>query len=374
MSNTILSDLFVALNILVLERIDIGLFRVTSKPPNWLRRFCSQNLTFGSNMLIPQQEFAFLANFLFDAEEFWYSNSVGKLSSGLWSEKNLNGYEEQLEAYAICLNDSKILLIELAADKFQYKQHLIQIGREQQLNYQQLLKDNQKKEVLINCIIHDIAGQLSAINCCLSLLEFENLSAKGKENLEIARKQSIKQEMLIRNIFDAFSAEVRSLENFIVDIHAAPDILVSVQETMELFKSTFAISNQQLQLAADIDITADWKVVGEQSRLDRIVTNLVENAYRHSPQNSTATIGLQAEAEYVLFTLDDQGEGVPPEMVDNLFQKFSQGQNNSGRGGIGLYFCRITIERWGGTIGYLPRQEGGSRFWFRLPRPRGIGV
>lgn len=369
MSNTILSDLFVALNILVLERVDVGVFRINSKVTDWLRRFCSQELTFGMNMLIPQEEFAFLENFLFDAEEFWHNHGIGKLSSGIWSEKNLNGYEEQLEASALYINGSKILLIELAEDRFQDQQHLIQTGREQQLNYQQLLKLNQKQEVLVNCIIHDIAGQLNAINCCLALLEFENLTSKGKEHLEIARKQSIKQEMLIRNILEAFSAEVRSLENFIVDIDAAPDILASIHDTIELFKATFALTNQQLQLAADIDITAGWKVVGEKSRLDRVITNLVENAYRHSPQDSTVTIGLQAEKEYVLFTIDDQGEGVQPEMVDNLFQKFSQGKNNAGRGGIGLYFCRMTIERWGGSIGYLPRQEGGSRFWFRLPRP-----
>ncbi|MBD2596940.1 HAMP domain-containing histidine kinase [Nostoc spongiaeforme FACHB-130] len=369
MTTTILSDLFLGLNILVLERIEVGLFRVTAQPPSWLQRFCSQTLRFGMNMLIPQEEFAFLENFLFDAEDFWSENRTGKLSSGLWSQKNLNGYEEQLEAYALCVNDSKVLLIELAEDKFKYKQHLIQAGREQQLNYQQLLKDNQRKEVLVNCIIHDIAGQLNAINCCLALLEFENLTDKGKENLEIARKQSIKQEMLIRNILDAFSYEVRSLENFIIDIDTAPDILRAVEETIELFKATFALTNQQLQLAANVDRTADWKVVGEQSRLDRIITNLVENAYRHSSEDSTVTINLQAEAEYILFTIDDEGEGVPAEMSNNLFQKFSQGQNRAGRGGIGLYFCRMTIERWGGNIGYLPRPEGGSRFWFRLPRP-----
>ncbi|MBD2494185.1 sensor histidine kinase KdpD [Nostoc sp. FACHB-280] len=369
MTTTILSDLFLGLNILVLERIQIGLFRVTAQPPSWLQRFCSQNLRFGMDMLIPQEEFAFLENFLFDAEDFWSENRLGKLNSGLWSQKNLNGYEEQLEAYALCVNESKVLLIELAEDKFKYKQHLIQAGREQQLNYQRLLKDNQRKEVLVNCIIHDIAGQLNAINCCLALLEFENLTDKGKENLEIARKQSIKQEMLIRNILDAFSDEVRSLESCIIDIDTAPDILLAVEETIELFQASFALTNQKLQLAPNVDRTADWKVVGEQSRLDRVITNLVENAYRHSPEDSTVTINLQAETEYILFTIDDEGEGVPPEMSNNLFQKFSQGQNRAGRGGIGLYFCRMTIERWSGNIGYLPRPEGGSRFWFRLPRP-----
>jgi hypothetical protein len=48
--------------------------------------------------------------------------------------------------------------------------------------------------------------------------------------------------------------------------------------------------------------------------------------------------------------------------------KFSQGKDKSGKAGLGLYFCKITLERWGGSIGYLPRPEGGSRFWFRLPR------
>ncbi|MBD2439949.1 sensor histidine kinase KdpD [Nostoc sp. FACHB-110] len=370
MNRYLLEDLIESLNILVLERIDIGLFQITGKVPDWLRRFCSQKCMSGMNMLIPQEEFAFLENFLFDAEEFWQSKSKSKLESGLWIEKDLTGQEQQLQAYALCINDSKILLIELAKDKFKDKHSLIQTGREQQLNYQQLLKLNQRKEVLVNCIIHDIAGQLSAINCCLALLEFENLTDKGRENLELARKQSIKQEMLIRNVLDSFSLEVRSLETFTVNIDTAPDILVAVQETIELFQSTFVLSNQQLELATDIDMTANWKVVGEQSRLDRVITNLVENAYRHSPEDSRVTINLQPETESILLTIDDEGEGVPPTMVENLFQKFSQAQNHSGRAGIGLYFCRITIERWGGTIGYLARPEGGSRFWFRLPRPR----
>ncbi|QSJ20732.1 ATP-binding protein [Nostoc sp. UHCC 0702] len=78
---------------------------------------------------------------------------------------------------------------------------------------------------------------------------------------------------------------------------------------------------------------------------------------------------LQLDREYVLLVVDDQGSGVPPKMVNTLFQKFFQGKDKSGRVGLGLYFCRITVERWGGKIGYFPRQTGGSKFWFRLPRP-----
>jgi signal transduction histidine kinase len=95
----------------------------------------------------------------------------------------------------------------------------------------------------------------------------------------------------------------------------------------------------------------------------------VENALRHSPRGSTVTIGVQEERGGVLTTVDDEGPGVPEELAANLFQKFEQGHYNPGKSGLGLHFCRITIERWGGTIGYSPRAGQGARFWFRLPRP-----
>jgi signal transduction histidine kinase len=369
MSDSITADLFATLNILILERLNIGSFRITGTVPNWLRGFCRRTVTSGMEVLIPQEEFPFVENFLIDAEEFWARNEEKPLKSGLWTDFDFSGQEYHFEASAVCLNEKKILLIEWLQDDYIEKQDIIQKARESNLNYQQVFKENQKKEVLIHCIIHDIAGQLSGINCCLALLEFENLTAKGKERLEIGRKQSIKQEMLIREILDAFSAEVQSLEDFTDDVDKAPDILCSVQEVIQLLSATFAVNKMQLQLAEDIDMSADWKVVGEKSRLDRVISNLAENAFRHSPPESTVTIGLRQEGEYIIVTVDDNGGGVAPEVADTLFQKFSQGKAKSGRAGLGLYFCRITIERWGGNIGYLPRPEGGSRFWFRLPKP-----
>jgi hypothetical protein len=112
----------------------------------------------------------------------------------------------------------------------------------------------------------------------------------------------------------------------------------------------------------------DWKVVGENSRLERVLFNLVENAFRHSPLGSTVTVDVNQDGKFILFTVDDEGPGVPEDISKNLFQKFAQGREKSGKAGLGLYFCRITVERWGGSIGYSTRPKGGSCFWFRLPR------
>jgi signal transduction histidine kinase len=81
------------------------------------------------------------------------------------------------------------------------------------------------------------------------------------------------------------------------------------------------------------------------------------------------TVNIAADEADVLVTVDDEGPGVSPELVDAIFEKFAQARAQPGKAGLGLYFCRITIQGWGGTIGYSHRATGGARFWFRLPRP-----
>lgn len=368
MTNSITADIFAALNILVLERLDIGLFKVTGAVPNWLARFCECKINTGKKVFIPQQEFPFLENFLIDAEDFWLTDRDQPLKSGFWIQQDLLGTESYLEASAIIIEQRKILLIELLEESYREKQSFIQKARENQLQYQNFIKENQKKEILIHCLIHDIAGQLSGINCCLALLELENLTPKGRQRLEAGRKQSIKQEMLLREILNAFSSEVNSQEQFYTDPVNAPDILTAVQEVIELLAPTFALNKIKIELAANIESNTNWKVVGDKSRLERVISNLLENAFRYSFPDSTVTINLQQEKQYILMTIDDSGSGVPLEITQTLFKKFSQGKGKSGKSGLGLYFCRITIERWGGEIGYSPRSEGGSRFWFRLPK------
>ncbi|MCX7593097.1 MAG: HAMP domain-containing histidine kinase [Fischerella sp.] len=369
MSDSITADIFAALDILVLERLNPGRFKVTGTPPDWLQQFCHNPVEPGMEILIPQEEFHFLENFLIDAEELWDVNDKKQLKSGIWYKLDLSGKEYQFEATAIRIYTNKLLLIKLLNEEFEEKRNIIQKARENQLNYQYIVKENQKKDILIHCIIHDIAGQLSGINCCFSLLEFENLTPTGREYLEIGKKQTIRQEMLIREILHAFSSEVNSLESFTSNADKAPNALTSAQEVIQLLSPTFALNKIQLKLASNIDLSADWRVVGDKSRLDRIIANLIENAFRYSPPESTVEVCLEQDGAYILVAVDDEGVGVAPEQANNLFEKFSQG-GKSGRVGLGLYFCRITVERWGGKIGYSNRPQRGSRFWFRLPKPK----
>ncbi len=244
-----------------------------------------------------------------------------------------------------------------------------QKSNELSLSYQRLVKEIQKKEILLHCIVHDLAGPLMGIRGGFELLASENISEKGRQFLEIGLRQASRQDALIREILQAFSAEVESLESFNSDPDRAPDAARSSREVIEALSPAFALNQVELQFDPKVDLTKDWKVVGEKSRLERVISNLIENALRHSPANSTVTVGCYDEGNKVLVAIDDEGPGIPPEVATALFQKFAQGKKGKGKIGLGLYFCRITVEQWGGEIGHSPREKGGTRFWFRLPRP-----
>lgn len=260
----------------------------------------------------------------------------------------------------------------LDASRQEQQQRLMQQkGNELSLSYQRLLKEIQKKEILLHCIVHDLAGPLLGIKGGYELLANENISPQGRKFLEIGLRQADKQEKLIKEILHAFAAEVETLDSFTIDPAHAPDAAQAIRDVVEALQPAFTLHHVKLQLAPDMDFTRNWKVVGEKSRLERIISNLTENALRHSPPDTTVTVGCYAdEHDHILIAIDDEGPGIPPEVAPTLFQKFSQGKKGKGKVGLGLYFCRITVEHWGGLIGHAPRAEKGSRFWFRLPRPK----
>lgn len=258
------------------------------------------------------------------------------------------------------------LLLDATLEELQQRL-MQQKGNEASLNYQRLAKEIQKKEILLHCIVHDLAGPLMGIKGGYELLASEPISEQGRKFLEIGLRQADKQETLIREILSAFSAEVESFNEFSLDADKAPDAGRAVREVSEALSPAFA--HGQVKLRLDLDLSKDWKVVGEKSRLERVISNLIENALRYSPANSTVTIGCHDETDRVLVTIDDEGAGIPPEVAPTLFQKFAQGKKGRGKIGLGLYFCRITVEHWKGDIGHSPRETGGTRFWFRLPRP-----
>jgi signal transduction histidine kinase len=138
------------------------------------------------------------------------------------------------------------------------------------------------------------------------------------------------------------------------------------KKVLTMLEPVFNLRGLKSELRAPEDAT-EVRVVAEASRLERVFYNLIQNAIRYSPRNGEISVSIAKEADgSVRLTVEDQGPGVPPEVAPQLFQKFVRHGNTQGKAGLGLFFCRITVEQWSGAIGCEPRAGGGTVFWFRL--------
>jgi signal transduction histidine kinase/HPt (histidine-containing phosphotransfer) domain-containing protein len=313
----------------------------------------------------------FLENFLFDAETFWDSETQGRIESGMWTERTTGGREISLDATALWLDGKRILLVRNPQAKYAADARVLQTARDSLLEHERLLREIQKKEILLHCIVHDLSQPLTAMRGCFSVLKMQPLGDKLKTLVEIGSRQSHTQEMMIRGILEAFSSELAAQEKFDQAVKDAPDVANVAEAIAKDYSPAFAEHGAAIQLDPKIDRETKWEVVGDETRLRRIFTNLVENALRYSPKGTTVTLGADDEGEFIRAFVDDEGPGLPEtDGPTRMFTLFGKGKTGGGKAGLGLYFCKITVERWGGTIGCEPRSTKGTRFWFRLPRAR----
>jgi signal transduction histidine kinase len=102
-----------------------------------------------------------------------------------------------------------------------------------------------------------------------------------------------------------------------------------------------------------------------------ILTNLVSNAVKYSPDGGRVRIGGHAEDRTAIVYVSDQGVGIPPEEQARIFDRFYRTDNRLRRNtqgtGLGLYLTRALVEAHGGTIRVESKVGRGSRFLFTLP-------
>ena len=367
-SNSIFESFLTSQGYALFESLGQGEFSPIGDYPAWCRDTFELHSRNATRVRLDEKS-PFLENFLVDAEDFWSSQAEGSVSSGNWMERDKSGREVPLEAFALSLEKKRILILRNLAAHFAEQQQWFQTARDSLLAHEQLLSEIQKKEILLHCIVHDLSQPLTAISGCFNLLRLEHLPPPVEKYVEAGQRESQRQELMIRSILSAFSGDLIAQRSADKSGAPPPDLAVCVQQAIEEFSSAFKDKGVNLRFAPPSNALSDWHVVGDAPRLDRIFGNLLENTLRHSPSNSTVTIGLEDQGESVLAFVDDLGPGLPPDLpTTQLFALFSKGKGHSGKAGLGLYFCKITVERWGGTIGAETRAQGGARFWFRLPR------
>jgi CheY-like chemotaxis protein len=110
---------------------------------------------------------------------------------------------------------------------------------------------------------------------------------------------------------------------------------------------------------------------GDSDRIIQTLTNLIGNAIKFSPRDTTVTVSGTTRSADFAFSVEDQGRGIPPEKLETIFERFSQVDASDSRAkggtGLGLAICKTIVNAHGGKIWAEKNEPAGSRFRFTIP-------
>ncbi|MBH8554631.1 GHKL domain-containing protein [Nostocaceae cyanobacterium CENA357] len=221
------------------------------------------------------------------------------------------------------------------------------------------------KSEFIGIISHELRTPLTAIRAALGLLNtgiYDKKPDKSKRMIEIAAIDSDRLVRLVNDILDLERLESGHAVLEKTTCEAADLIEQAVAGVQAIAKQqhiSFHIhsSNAHVWAAADAII--------------QTLANLLGNALKFSPNNSTITLNVQQQKDRVLFQITDQGRGIPADKLETIFGRFQQvdasDSRTKGGTGLGLAICRSIIEQHGGQIWAESTVGVGSTFFFTLP-------
>ena len=224
------------------------------------------------------------------------------------------------------------------------------------------MESERLRNSLLAALSHDLRTPLTSL---VGLSESLALSQPSLSNpqLELAnalREEAMRMNHLVTNLLDM--ARIQSGE---------VKLNLQWQSLEEVVGSALrASSSQLLKHQISTELTRDLPLVCFDAVLiERVLCNLVENAAKYTPPGSCITIGAELYEKQLRVQVTDNGPGVPIGREEAIFEKFTRGERESAKPGVGLglTICRAIVEAHRGNIRVTPAMQGGAAFIFTLP-------
>lgn len=227
--------------------------------------------------------------------------------------------------------------------------------------------DKMKSE-FISLASHQLRTPLSAIKTYTHMLYdgyMGDLTSAQKKSLNTIIGATNRMNELISTLLNVTRIESGS----IAVTRKTVDVIPVAEEIIEELALSSAVKAIDVKLSAkpksDIKITTDLLMVKE------ILTNLIANAIKYTPDKGKIEINIKARPLDVLFEVRDNGWGIPKSSQDQIFSKFFRAQNIVKREttgtGLGLYLVKGLVEALGGAIWFESIEGSGTSFYFTIP-------
>jgi two-component system sensor histidine kinase KdpD len=252
--------------------------------------------------------------------------------------------------------------------------HYVEIARDALVN----MESERLRNSLLSAISHDLRTPLTTIVGFSSMLAqthepstatHDPQTAREGELIEAIHDEALRMTGIVTNLLDMARLQAGSLK-----LNRQWTLLEeTVGAALAACRRVLARHPVQVKLEEGLPLLQLDAVL-----MERLFSNLLENAAKYTPADTPLTIAARRVDEggqsFVRVSIDDRGPGLPHGMGERVFEKFTRGEKESAKPGIGLglAICRAIVEAHGGTIGASNRVDAdghvlGASFWFALP-------
>lgn len=212
---------------------------------------------------------------------------------------------------------------------------------------------------MIASIAHDLRTPLSAMQIRLELLK-EHLVPYSEAEIDLLLGQTQMLGRLVNDLRTLSLADAGKLSLHLQRLELGDC-------TRNVLKSyAYCTDETGVKLLFDCPGGDIW-VNADAQRLTQILSNLLDNAFRMTPDGGMIRLGLWQENGEVTLSVEDDGPGIPDDLRPYLFNRFVQGKDKTGSSGLGLAIVKTLVNLHGGTVSADNRAEGGARFTVMLP-------
>ncbi len=245
---------------------------------------------------------------------------------------------------------------------------LANLQREMAQKNAQLEKLNQEKNRFLGMAAHDLRTPLGVILSYARFVEDEageRLTPEEHQFLEIITRNSDFLLRMVDNLLDVTAIEAGRLE-----------LRLEEDDLTELTRRT---TRMLASLAAPKSVSVDFQEPSPElppfpfdaDRIEQVLNNLLGNAVKFSDSGDTVRVHLRTEGDQAVLEVADSGQGIPEELLPQLFQPFTKAGRRGTAGeastGLGLVIVRRIVEGHGGSIQVRSQEGEGSTFTVRLP-------
>jgi hypothetical protein len=274
---------------------------------------------------------------------------------GVYADVHIDIFQSISGQLAVILEKGR-LVTELAAQK-------VKIEKQND----ELRQLNELKNKFLGMAAHDLRGPLGNIKLAASLLSEYQDDFSQEESEELMGNIVSQSDYMLALINDLL--DVAKIENGNLELILKPVSLGQfLNDAVVRHNQVAAAKNTRVMLESVPPITYNVDAV----KLRQVIDNLVSNAVKFSPPNSTVRVNVRELAAGWRINIVDQGPGILPADREKLFQEFARlsAQPTAGEEsiGLGLAIARRIVEAHGGEIGVDSEPGHGANFWFILPR------